>query len=118
MCLLELHDISTAYGEGATAVHALDDIDLSVEPADVTATVAGTVRIGPSQHQPSSSAERPPEGPGELDNLGVQLPRGEARGALAVQSGAACSGADQSGSASSDDSPMAGLVPHRPEMNQ
>ena len=27
MSLLELHQISKSYGEGATAVHALDEID-------------------------------------------------------------------------------------------
>ena len=33
MSLLELHDISKSYGEGATVVHALEDIDLSVDEA-------------------------------------------------------------------------------------
>jgi hypothetical protein len=42
MSLLEFRDISDVYGEGATAVHALDDIDLSVEPA----------MAGPGPHRP------------------------------------------------------------------
>jgi hypothetical protein len=115
MSLLKLHDVSNASGESAMAVHALDDIDLSGQPADVTATAAGTLRIGPSQHQPVYLNRR---GPGRPIQPGVQLPRGEARGAPAVQSGATCSGIDQSESASSGDSPMVGLAPHRPEMNQ
>jgi hypothetical protein len=79
MSLLEFHDVSKASGESAMAVHALDDIDLSGQPADVTATVAGTptatvagtLRIGPSEHQPSTSTE---EDRGEPYNLGCSCP--------------------------------------------
>ena len=39
MSLLELHQISKSYGEGATAVHALDDIDLSVDEGHLVAVM-------------------------------------------------------------------------------
>ncbi|MGH9109275.1 MAG: ABC transporter ATP-binding protein [Acidimicrobiales bacterium] len=39
MSLLELHDISKSYGEGATEVHALDDIDLSVDEGHLVAVM-------------------------------------------------------------------------------
>ena len=39
MSLLELHDISKSYGEGATVVHALEDIDLSVDEGHLVAVM-------------------------------------------------------------------------------
>ena len=39
MSLLELHDISKSYGEGATVVHALDEIDLSVDEGHLVAVM-------------------------------------------------------------------------------
>ncbi len=39
MSLLELHDISKSYGESATEVHALDNIDLSVEAGHLVAVM-------------------------------------------------------------------------------
>jgi len=39
MSLLELHDISKSYGEGATEVHALGDIDLSVDAGNLVAVM-------------------------------------------------------------------------------
>jgi putative ABC transport system ATP-binding protein len=39
MSLLELHDISKSYGEGASEVHALDDIQLSVEGGQLVAVM-------------------------------------------------------------------------------
>jgi putative ABC transport system ATP-binding protein len=39
MSLLELHEISKSYGEGATAVHALAAIDLSVDPGQLVAVM-------------------------------------------------------------------------------
>src|ERR1700676_3836895 len=39
MTLLELHQISKSYGDGATAVHALAEIDLSVEEGHLVAVM-------------------------------------------------------------------------------
>jgi putative ABC transport system ATP-binding protein len=39
MSLLELHRISKSYGEGDTAVHALDEIDLSVDEGHLVAVM-------------------------------------------------------------------------------
>jgi putative ABC transport system ATP-binding protein len=39
MSLLELHQISKSYGEGATAVHALDEIDLSLNEGQLVAVM-------------------------------------------------------------------------------
>src|SRR6202161_4034256 len=39
MSLLELHDISKSYGEGATEVHALDEIDLSLDEGHLVAVM-------------------------------------------------------------------------------
>jgi putative ABC transport system ATP-binding protein len=39
MSLLELHQISKSYGEGATAVHALDEIDLSLDEGHLVAVM-------------------------------------------------------------------------------
>ncbi|HTW98251.1 MAG TPA: ABC transporter ATP-binding protein [Acidimicrobiales bacterium] len=39
MSLLELHEISKSYGEGATEVHALDDIDLAVDDGQLVAVM-------------------------------------------------------------------------------
>ena len=39
MSLLELRDISKSYGEGATVVHALEDIDLSVDEGHLVAVM-------------------------------------------------------------------------------
>jgi len=39
MSLLELHQISKSYGEGAAEVHALDDIDLSVDGGHLVAVM-------------------------------------------------------------------------------
>src|ERR1700691_2503195 len=39
MSLLELHDISKSYGEGATVVHALEAIDLSVDEGHLVAVM-------------------------------------------------------------------------------
>jgi len=39
MSLLELHQISKSYGEGATVVEALSDIDLSVDEGDLVAVM-------------------------------------------------------------------------------
>jgi putative ABC transport system ATP-binding protein len=39
MSLLELHQISKSYGEGATAVHALDEIDLSLDEGQLVAVM-------------------------------------------------------------------------------
>jgi putative ABC transport system ATP-binding protein len=39
MSLLELHDISKSYGGGATEVHALGDIDLSVDEGQLVAVM-------------------------------------------------------------------------------
>jgi putative ABC transport system ATP-binding protein len=39
MSLLELHNISKSYGEGATEVHALDDVDLSVDGGHLVAVM-------------------------------------------------------------------------------
>ncbi len=39
MSLLELHQISKSYGEGATAVHALEEIDLSLNEGQLVAVM-------------------------------------------------------------------------------
>ena len=39
MSLLELHDISKSYGEGASEVHALDDVELSVDGGHLVAVM-------------------------------------------------------------------------------
>ena len=39
MSLLELHQISKSYGEGATALRALDAIDLSVDEGHLVAVM-------------------------------------------------------------------------------
>jgi putative ABC transport system ATP-binding protein len=39
MSLLELHDISKSYGEGEAEVHALDDVDLSVDGGHLVAVM-------------------------------------------------------------------------------
>jgi putative ABC transport system ATP-binding protein len=39
MSLLELHQISKSYGEGSTAVHALDEIDLSLSEGQLVAVM-------------------------------------------------------------------------------
>jgi putative ABC transport system ATP-binding protein len=39
MSLLELHQISKSYGEGVTAVHALDEIDLSLNEGQLVAVM-------------------------------------------------------------------------------
>ena len=39
MSLLELRQVSKSYGEGATAVHALEDIDLSVDEGHLVAVM-------------------------------------------------------------------------------
>ena len=62
MSLLELHDISKSYGEGATEVHALDDIDLSVDAGHLVA-VMGPSRLGEvdaahDRRQPGGADER------------------------------------------------------------
>ena len=44
MSLLELHDISKSYGEGATAVRALDEIDLSVDEGHLVAVMGPPAR--------------------------------------------------------------------------
>jgi hypothetical protein len=118
MSLVELHDISRACGGGAAAVNALDDVDLSVEPADVSAAAAGSLRIGRSQPSAAYLRRTPARRTGRAIRPGVRLARGEARGAPAVQSAATCAGVGQSESTSGGDSPVVGPGPHRPEMNQ
>jgi putative ABC transport system ATP-binding protein len=39
MSILELHDISKSYGDGAAEVHALDDVDLSVDQGHLVAVM-------------------------------------------------------------------------------
>src|SRR5580658_1824181 len=39
MSLLELHDISKSYGDGATEVNALDSIDLSIDEGHLVAVM-------------------------------------------------------------------------------
>ena len=71
MSLLELRDISKSYGEGATAVHALEDIDLSVDEGHLVAV------MGPSGSGKSTlltiagSLEEPTSG--EVRISGVSL---------------------------------------------
>ena len=73
MSLLELHDISKSYGESATEVHALDDIDLSVDGGHLVAV------MGPSGSGKSTlltiagSLEEPTSG--EVRIAGVSLSR-------------------------------------------
>jgi hypothetical protein len=74
MSLLELHDISTAYGGAATAVHALDDIDLSAEPADVTATAAWDPPDRPAAASTVYPRRAPARRTGRAMQPGVQLP--------------------------------------------
>ena len=45
MSLLELHQVSKSYGEGETAVRALEDINLSVDAGHLVA-VMGPIRLG------------------------------------------------------------------------
>ncbi len=71
MSLLELRDISKFYGEGATVVHALEDIDLSVDEGHLVAV------MGPSGSGKSTlltiagSLEEPTSG--EVRISGVSL---------------------------------------------
>src|SRR5580700_6246275 len=73
MSLLELHQISKSYGEGATAVHALDEIDLSLDEGQLVAV------MGPSGSGKSTlltiagSLEEPTSG--EVTIAGAALSR-------------------------------------------
>jgi putative ABC transport system ATP-binding protein len=73
MSLLELHDISKSYGEGATEAHALDGIDLSVDGGQLVAV------MGPSGSGKSTlltiagSLEEPTSG--EVRIAGASLSR-------------------------------------------
>src|ERR1700735_2531149 len=71
MSLLELHDISKSYGEGATVVHALEDIDLSVDEGHLVAV------MGPSGSGKSTlltiagSLEEPTSGEVRIDGASL-----------------------------------------------
>ena len=72
MSLLELHQISKSYGEGATAVHALDAIDLSVDEGHLVAV------MGPSGSGKSTlltiagSLEEPTSGEVSIDGASLR----------------------------------------------
>jgi putative ABC transport system ATP-binding protein len=65
MSLLELHDISKSYGEGATQVHALNDIDLAVDEGHLIAVMGASgsgkstlLTIAGSLEEPTSGQVR------------------------------------------------------------
>jgi putative ABC transport system ATP-binding protein len=72
MSLLELHQISKSYGEGETAVHALESIDLSVDTGHLVAV------MGPSGSGKSTlltiagSLEEPTSGEVCIDGASLQ----------------------------------------------
>src|SRR6202790_3082266 len=72
MTLLELHQISKSYGEGTTAVHALEDIDLSVDEGHLVAV------MGPSGSGKSTlltiagSLEEPTSGEVTIDGASLR----------------------------------------------
>jgi putative ABC transport system ATP-binding protein len=72
MSLLELHQISKSYGEGATAVRALDEIDLSVDEGHLVAV------MGPSGSGKSTlltiagSLEEPTSGEVAIDGVSLR----------------------------------------------
>jgi putative ABC transport system ATP-binding protein len=81
MSLLELHHISKSYGEGETAVHALDEIDLSVDEGHLVAV------MGPSGSGKSTlltiagSLEEPTSGEVRIGGAALVQPVAQRQGA-------------------------------------